>query len=155
MSNKNECRNPKLCAALGFFVPILGVVIAAIIGKGTGAKIALGGAAVRYALLFALYRLGVTVVYLAPVYHRRPLVVRVDPRLALGGYAVSAITSVTVQTTLGIQKFHDLPSQVVALQKYRPRNIVYAPLSRSSKGEALGSHDDTRVHEFFVSNFLL
>ena len=88
---------------------------------------------------------------------------------ALGGYAVSAITSVTVQTTLGIQKFHDLPSQVVARQieafmndvqpetvkvglirtvetvravvdallKYHPRNIVYAPLSHSSQGEAL------------------
>jgi len=88
---------------------------------------------------------------------------------ALGGYAVSAITSVTVQTTLGIQKFHDLPSQVVAgqieavmndvqpetvkvglirtvdtvravvdaLLKYHPRNIVYAPLSHSSQGEAL------------------
>lgn len=88
---------------------------------------------------------------------------------ALGGYAVSAITSVTVQTTLGIQKFHNLPSQVVALQieavmndvqpetvkvglirtvetvravadallKYHPRNIVYAPLLQSSKGEAL------------------
>ena len=35
---------------------------------------------------------------------------------SLGGYAVSAITSVTVQTTLGIQQFHDLPAQVVAGQ---------------------------------------
>lgn len=32
---------------------------------------------------------------------------------ALGGYAVSAITSVTVQTTLGIQEFHDLPASIV------------------------------------------
>ena len=88
---------------------------------------------------------------------------------ALGGYAVSAITSVTVQTTLGIQQFHDLPAQVVAgqmeavmndvqpetvkvglmrtvetvkavvnaLVKYRPSNIVYAPLSQSSQGEPL------------------
>lgn len=32
---------------------------------------------------------------------------------ALGGYAVSAITSVTVQNTLGIQDFFDLPSIVV------------------------------------------
>ena len=32
---------------------------------------------------------------------------------ALGGYAVSAITSVTVQTTLGIQEFHDLPAKIV------------------------------------------
>lgn len=31
----------------------------------------------------------------------------------LGGYAVSAITSVTVQNTLGIQDFHDLPASVV------------------------------------------
>ena len=59
MENETECKNPRLCAALGFFVPVLGVVIASIIGKGTGTKIALGGAAVRYALLFALYRLGV------------------------------------------------------------------------------------------------
>ena len=88
---------------------------------------------------------------------------------ALGGYAVSAITSVTVQTTLGIQQFYDLPAHVVAGQmeavmndvqpetvkvglirtvetvkavaealiKYRPRHIVYAPLSLSSQGEAL------------------
>ena len=59
MENDSECKNPWLCAALGFFVPLFGVVIAAIIGKGTGAKLALGGAVVRYALLFALYRLGV------------------------------------------------------------------------------------------------
>ena len=32
---------------------------------------------------------------------------------ALGGYAVSAITSVTMQNTLGIQKFHDLPAETV------------------------------------------
>ena len=32
---------------------------------------------------------------------------------ALGGYAVSAITSLTVQNTLGIQEFHDLPANVV------------------------------------------
>lgn len=32
---------------------------------------------------------------------------------ALGGYAVSAITSVTVQNTLGIQKFYDLPAETV------------------------------------------
>ena len=31
----------------------------------------------------------------------------------LGGYAVSAVTSVTVQNTLGIQEFYDLPPQVV------------------------------------------
>lgn len=32
---------------------------------------------------------------------------------ALGGYAVTAITSVTVQTTLGIQEFYDLPGNIV------------------------------------------
>lgn len=35
---------------------------------------------------------------------------------ALGGYAVSAITSVTVQNTLGIQDFYDLPADVVKAQ---------------------------------------
>lgn len=34
----------------------------------------------------------------------------------LGGYAVTAITSITVQTTLGIQEFHDLPASIVAGQ---------------------------------------
>ena len=34
----------------------------------------------------------------------------------LGGYAVSAITSITVQTSLGIQEFYDLPAQTVAGQ---------------------------------------
>ena len=32
---------------------------------------------------------------------------------ALGGYAVSAVTSVTVQNTLGIQAFYDLPAEIV------------------------------------------
>ena len=31
----------------------------------------------------------------------------------LGGYAMSAITSITVQTTLGIQQFYDIPSSIV------------------------------------------
>ena len=31
----------------------------------------------------------------------------------LGGYAVTAVTSVTVQTTLGIQEFYDLPAKIV------------------------------------------
>lgn len=35
---------------------------------------------------------------------------------ALGGYALSAITSITEQNTLGIQEFYDLPAQVVAGQ---------------------------------------
>lgn len=35
---------------------------------------------------------------------------------ALGGYAVSAITSITVQNTLGIQEFYDLPVSIVSSQ---------------------------------------
>ena len=35
---------------------------------------------------------------------------------ALGGYAVSAVTSITVQNTLGIQDFYDLPASVVMSQ---------------------------------------
>ena len=34
----------------------------------------------------------------------------------LGGQAVSAITSITVQNTLGIQQFHDLPAAIVRQQ---------------------------------------
>ena len=34
----------------------------------------------------------------------------------LGGYAISAITSITVQTTLGIQQFYDVPANIVAGQ---------------------------------------
>ncbi|MCQ2960084.1 MAG: hydroxymethylpyrimidine/phosphomethylpyrimidine kinase [Bacteroidales bacterium] len=34
----------------------------------------------------------------------------------LGGYAVSAITSITVQTTIGIQEFFDVPATIVAGQ---------------------------------------
>ena len=35
---------------------------------------------------------------------------------ALGGYAVSAITTITTQNTLGIQDFFDLPSTTVGEQ---------------------------------------
>ena len=35
---------------------------------------------------------------------------------ALGGYAVSAITCITVQNTLGIQEFYDIPAVVVSAQ---------------------------------------
>ena len=35
---------------------------------------------------------------------------------ALGGYAVSAITSITVQNTLGIQQFYDVPGAIVSGQ---------------------------------------
>lgn len=87
----------------------------------------------------------------------------------LGGYAVSAVTSITVQNTLGIQEFHDLPASVVQgqieavvndvepqtvkigmirtkesldvvvelLNKYRPRHVVYVPVTTSSQGERL------------------
>ena len=34
----------------------------------------------------------------------------------LGGYAVSAITSITVQNTLGIQAFFDIPAEIVSGQ---------------------------------------
>lgn len=34
----------------------------------------------------------------------------------LGGYAMSAITSITVQTTLGIQQFYDIPASIVSGQ---------------------------------------
>ena len=34
----------------------------------------------------------------------------------LGAYAVTAITSITVQTTLGIQEFYDLPAEIVSGQ---------------------------------------
>ncbi len=34
----------------------------------------------------------------------------------LGGYAVSAITSITVQNTLGIQEFFDIPAEIVSGQ---------------------------------------
>ena len=32
----------------------------------------------------------------------------------LGGFAMSAITCITVQTTLGIQQFYDVPATIVA-----------------------------------------
>ena len=35
---------------------------------------------------------------------------------ALGGYAVSAVTTITMQNTIGIQDFYDLPAHVVAGQ---------------------------------------
>ena len=34
----------------------------------------------------------------------------------MGGYAVSAITSITVQNTLGIQQFYDVPGAIVSGQ---------------------------------------
>ncbi len=34
----------------------------------------------------------------------------------LGGYAASAVTSITVQNTLGIQEFYDIPAEIVSSQ---------------------------------------
>ena len=79
--------------------------------------------------------------------------VQADIRLIceLGGKAASAITSITVQNTLGIQEFHDLPAAVVlrhtevvgmladVLRKYKPRHIIYVPVLKSTKGERLVS----------------
>lgn len=87
----------------------------------------------------------------------------------LGGYAVTAVTSVTVQTTLGIQEFFDLPAKMVegqieavmndlqpdvvkiglirtcevldvvidALNRYRPRYVIYDSVLQSSRGDSL------------------
>ena len=51
MTNNIECKNPWLCSVLGFFLPLIGLIIGAIIGKGTGIKHALGGIALRYVLI--------------------------------------------------------------------------------------------------------
>lgn len=51
MKNENECKNPWLCSVLGFFLPLVGLIIGAIIGKGTGVKHALGGIALRWVLV--------------------------------------------------------------------------------------------------------
>ena len=91
----------------------------------------------------------------------------------LGGYAVTAITSITVQTTLGIQEFFDIPAEIVsgqidavmndvqpevvkiglirsrevlevvirAIEKYRPRHVIYDPIVLSSRGDALVADD--------------
>lgn len=53
MNDNPECKNPWLCSVLGFFLPLIGLVIGAIIGKGTGVKHALGGIALRYVLIVA------------------------------------------------------------------------------------------------------
>ena len=87
----------------------------------------------------------------------------------LGGNVVTAITCITVQTSLGIQEFFDIPAEIVsgqidavmndfqpqivkigmirreevltaiveALERYRPRYVIYAPVIQSSRGEAL------------------
>ena len=75
----------------------------------------------------------------------------------LGGTVTSVVTSITVQNTLGIQEFYDLPAamqpqivkiglirriDVVAtiaemMQKYHPRYIIYAPVQTSTHGDQL------------------
>ncbi len=89
----------------------------------------------------------------------------------LGGVAASAVTSITVQNTLGIQEFYDLPASVVrqqveaivndlqpqvvkigllrsievveavvdVLKKYKPNQIIYAPVLKSTRGDQLVS----------------
>ena len=75
----------------------------------------------------------------------------------LGGYAVSAITSITVQNTLGIQEFFDIPAEIVSGQieaimndmqpnivkvgMIRPDHIIYAPSIWSGQGDALMTED--------------
>ena len=80
--------------------------------------------------------------------------IQADIRLinALGGRAVSAITSITVQNTLGIQEFYDLPLDVVRQQveaiinDLQPqvvkigllrRSDVVDPVQTSSRGDRL------------------
>lgn len=64
---------------------------------------------------------------------------------ALGGYAVSAITSITVQNTLGIQEFYDLPSATVASQietimnDVQPNVIKIGMLRKADVVTAIGS----------------
>ena len=61
----------------------------------------------------------------------------------LGGQAVSAITSITVQNTLGIQQFHDLPAAIVRQQveaiinDLQPQVIKIGLLRRADVVEAL------------------
>lgn len=71
--------------------------------------------------------------------------VQADIRLIheLGGRAASAITSITVQTTLGIQQFYDLPATIVRQQveaivnDLQPQVIKIGLLRRADVVEAL------------------
>lgn len=51
MKNDAECKNPWMCSVLGFFLPLVGLIISAIIGKGTGVKHAFGGIVLRNVLI--------------------------------------------------------------------------------------------------------
>lgn len=71
--------------------------------------------------------------------------IQADIRLinALGGRAVSAITSITVQNTLGIQEFYNLPLDVVRQQveaiinDLQPQVVKIGLLRRSDVVEML------------------
>lgn len=62
----------------------------------------------------------------------------------LGGVVASAITSITVQNTLGIQEFHDLPAEVVRRQMeaiindLQPQVVKIGLLRRIDVVEAIG-----------------
>ena len=70
---------------------------------------------------------------------------------ALGGYAMTVITSITAQTTYGIQQFHDIPASVVkeqieaVMNDFQPRivkiGLVDERLPASYCQDRLGTHD--------------
>lgn len=49
-SPSDKCENPWTCSLLGFFLPVVGLIVSAIIGKGAGVKHCLGGIGLRYAI---------------------------------------------------------------------------------------------------------
>lgn len=59
----------------------------------------------------------------------------------LGGYAVTAITSITVQTTLGIQEFYDLPAEIVSGQIDAVMNDVQPQVVKIGMVRTLGVVD--------------
>ena len=71
--------------------------------------------------------------------------VQADIRLisGLGGTAASVVTSITVQNTLGIQQFHDLPAVVVRQQleaivnDLQPQVVKIGLLRRADVVEAI------------------
>lgn len=64
---------------------------------------------------------------------------------ALGGYAVTVITSVTVQNTLGIQDFYDLPPDIVLgqieaiINDVQPRIVKIGMIRRADVMQAVSS----------------
>ena len=59
---------------------------------------------------------------------------------ALGGYAVSAITSITVQNTLGIQQFYDVPGAIVSGQIEAIINDISIPQILLNNPEYMKCH---------------